>query len=73
MNMDRQKLEELGGELRAIGHKRRQLAEQIFQEVKDGDNHTSRQLYEQLSEISDQAIAIITEQKEMFDQEVQRL
>lgn len=73
MNMDRQKLEELGGELRAIGHKRRQLAEQIFQEVKDGDNHTSKQLYEQLSEISDQAIAIITEQKEMFDQEVQRL
>ncbi len=71
--MDRQKLEKLGGELRAIGHKRRQLAEQIFQEVEDGDNQISKQLYEQLSEISDQAIAIITEQKEMFDQEVQRL
>ena len=71
--MDRQKLEELGGELRAIGHKRRQLAEQIFQEVEDVDQLNSKHFYEQLSEISDQASAIIMQQKELFDQEVQRL
>jgi len=71
--MDRNRLEQLGGELRAIGHKRRELAEQIYQEVKEGDNLSSKRLYEELSEISDQAIAIITEQKEMFDQEMQRL
>lgn len=70
--MDRDKLEELGGELRAIGHKRRKLAEQMYREVKEGDNQSSKQLYEELSDISDQAIAIITKQKEMFDQEVQR-
>lgn len=70
--MDRNKLEKLGGELRAIGHKRRQLAEQMYEEVKDGDNQSSKQLYEELSDISDHAIAIITEQKEMFDQEVKK-
>ena len=34
--MDRQQFEKLGEELRSVGHKRRQLAEQIFQEVKRG-------------------------------------
>lgn len=71
--MDRGKLEALGGELREIGHRRRQLAEQIYHEVKEGDEQTSKELYEELSDISNQAISIITKQKEMFDQEVQRL
>lgn len=71
--MDRQQFEKLGEELRSMGHKRRQLAEQIFQEVKEGDNSTSKQLYQELSNVSDQAIDIMTRQKEMFDQEVQSL
>lgn len=71
--MDRNQLEQLGEELREIGHKRRQLAEQIFQEVREGDNHTSKNLYQELSAISDQAIEIMTKQKDMFDQEVQKL
>jgi hypothetical protein len=71
--MDRNQLEQLGDELRGIGHRRRELAEQIFQEVQEGDNQSSKSLYQELSHISDQAIDIMTRQKEMFDQEVQKL
>ncbi len=71
--MDRDQLEQLGDELREIGHKRRELAEQIFQEVQDGDNQSSKSLYQELSHISDQAIEIISRQKQMFDQEVQNI
>ncbi|WP_017755488.1 hypothetical protein [Calidifontibacillus oryziterrae] len=71
--MDRNKLEQLGDELRQLGHRRRELAEQIFQEVNEGDDQSSRELYKELSMISDQAIEIMTEQKQMFDQEVQKM
>ncbi|MCQ6276252.1 hypothetical protein JMM81_15095 [Bacillus sp. V3B] len=71
--MDRNQLEQLGEELRGIGHRRRELAEQIFQEVQEGDNQASKELYQELSHISNQAIDIMTRQKNMFDQEVQRL
>ncbi|MBM4763291.1 hypothetical protein [Bacillus sp. B15-48] len=71
--MKRDELEQLGDELRQIGHKRRQLAEQIFSEVQEGDNQSSKSLYEELSQISDKAIEIMVRQKEMFDQEVQKL
>lgn len=69
--MDRNQLERLGDELREIGHRRRELAEQIFNEVQDGDNHSSKELYRELSNISDQAINIITHQKQMFVSEIQ--
>ncbi|MGJ7921062.1 hypothetical protein [Neobacillus sp. LXY-4] len=71
--MDREQLEQLGDELREIGHKRRQLAEQIFEEVQEGDNQSSKSLYQELSHISDQAINIITRQKQLFDAEMQKL
>lgn len=71
--MDRQQFEKLGEELRSVGHKRRQLAERIFQEVKEGDNSSSKKLYEKLSDVSDQAIDIMMRQKNLFDKEVQRL
>lgn len=66
--MDRQELERLGNELRHLGHRRRELAEQIFNEVQDGDNQTSKQLYQELSNISEKAITLMTQQKEMFDE-----
>ncbi len=58
--MDRQQFEQLGEELRKMGHRRRQLAEKIFKEVKEGDDSTSKRLYEELSDVSDQAINIMT-------------
>ncbi len=57
--MDHRQLEKLGGELRGTGHKRRQLVEQIYQEMSEGDQETSKELYEQLSTISDKAIEIM--------------
>jgi hypothetical protein len=71
--MDFNQLEQLGGELRGIGHKRRQLVEKIFQEVKEGDQQSSKDLYRELSSISDQAIDIIQHQKQLFDQEVSKM
>ncbi|OIJ08854.1 hypothetical protein BKP35_17360 [Anaerobacillus arseniciselenatis] len=71
--MDHKQLEQLGNELRGVGHKRRELVEQIYQEVKEGDGKSSKELYEELSTISDQAIAIMERQKQMFDEEVSKM
>ncbi|NMD71134.1 hypothetical protein HHO41_12575 [Bacillus sp. DNRA2] len=71
--MDRQQFEQLGDELREIGHKRRKLAEQVFQEVQEGDGHASKELYQELSHVSEQAIDIIMKQKQIFDEQVQSL
>lgn len=71
--MDQVQLEQLGDQLRRVGHRRRELVEQTYQEVKEGDEDSSRELYRELSQISDQAIQIIERQKEMFDEEVNRI
>lgn len=71
--MDFNQLEQLGDELRGIGHKRRQLVEQIYQEVQEGDQKSSKQLYQELSSVSEQAIGIIQHQKELFDQKVNQM
>jgi hypothetical protein len=71
--MDFNQLEKLGDELRGIGHKRRELVEQIYQEVQEGDQQSSKELYRELSSISDKAIGIIQHQKNLFDQEVSRM
>ena len=71
--MDRQELERLGNELRDLGHQRRELAERILTEVKEGDNRSSKQLYQELSTISEKAIQLMTRQKEMFDNEVRHM
>jgi hypothetical protein len=71
--LDLEKLEQLGDELRGVGHRRRKLVEQVYQEIKEGDQDTSKELYQELSEVSDKAIGIIEEQKQIFDVEVRRL
>ncbi|WP_462411729.1 hypothetical protein [Neobacillus sp. Marseille-QA0830] len=71
--MDFNKLEQLGEELRAAGHKRRQIVEQIIQEVNEGDFESTKDLYMQLTNISDQAIEIIDRQKQLIDDEMQKM
>lgn len=71
--MDRNKIEQLGNKLRDLGHRRRELAERIFNEVQEGDNQTSRELYKELSGISEKAISLMQQQKDMFDQELRNL
>ncbi|KUO75294.1 MAG: hypothetical protein APF81_17560 [Desulfosporosinus sp. BRH_c37] len=68
--MDHDQFEQLGDKLREIGHQRRELAEQVFTQAHHGDDMKAKDLYEQLSRVSDQAINIISQQKEMLDQEV---
>ncbi len=69
--MDKNQLEQIGEELREMGHRRRTLAEKIFEEVKD-DKQAPISLYKELSDVSDQTIAIINRQKELLDQELQK-
>ena len=71
--MDLNQLEQLGEELRSVGHKRRQIVEQIAQEVNEGDTQSSKELYGELTNISNQAIEIIDRQKQMIDVEVQKM
>ncbi len=71
--MDRNKLEQLGSELRSIGHRRRELAEQMYSEVEEGEITSSKELLSELSTISERAINLMTQQKQIFDNEVHRL
>lgn len=71
--MDRNKIEQLGNQLRDLGHRRRELAERIFNEVQEGDNQTSKQLYQQLSGISERSISLMQQQKDMFDHELRNM
>ena len=71
--MDHDQFEQLGDKLREIGHQRRELAEQVFAQVNHGDDRAAKDLYEKLSTVSDQAITIIAQQKEILDQEVNNL
>ena len=71
--MDLEKLEQLGDELTGIGHKRRELVEQAYHKIQEGEPRTSKALYQELSSVSDKAIEIIQEQKQIFDEEVSKL
>jgi gas vesicle protein len=70
--MDYNQFEQLGDKLREVGHQRRELAEQVFSEVRVGEKKVSKDLFEQLSRVSDQAINIISQQKQILDQEVNK-
>ncbi|MCL6571107.1 MAG: hypothetical protein K6T88_05415 [Bacillus sp. (in: Bacteria)] len=71
--MEFNQLEQLGEELRSVGHKRRRLVEQIVREVNERDVQSSKELYRELSNISNHAIEIIDRQKQMIDEEVQKM
>ena len=70
--MGKNQLEKIGEELREMGHKRRRLAEQIFKETNGEDKQAPISLYKELSDVSDQTIAIINRQKELLDHELQK-
>jgi hypothetical protein len=71
--MEFNQFEQLGEELRSVGHKRRRLVEQIVREVNERDVQSSKELYRELSNISNHAIEIIDRQKQMIDEEVQKM
>lgn len=69
--MNWEQLDELGRQLREIGHRRRKLAEQIYSEVQEGSAEESLELYRELSELSDSAIELMQHQKRLFEEEIQ--
>jgi len=71
--MDHNQFEQLGDRLREVGHQRRELAEKVYAEVRDGEDQTSKDLYGKLSSVSDLAINIISQQKQMLDQEIKNI
>ncbi|RXT01930.1 hypothetical protein [Ammoniphilus sp. CFH 90114] len=66
-------LENIGEELRSLGHDRRELVEKILSEVDQGDRSTSLELYQQLSRVSEQAMSLMQKQKEIIDHEIKNL
>lgn len=70
--MDYNQFEQLGDKLREIGHQRRELAEQVFSEVRTGEKQASKDLLNQLTKVSDEAINIISQQKQVLNQEVNK-
>ncbi|OEH85007.1 hypothetical protein BHU72_07410 [Desulfuribacillus stibiiarsenatis] len=71
--MDWHELNDLGDQLRDIGHRRRELAEKIVSEVEEGDQEESIHLYQELSSLSNSAIELMTKQKRMIEQKIKRL
>ncbi|MDP4159363.1 MAG: hypothetical protein Q8911_06305 [Bacillota bacterium] len=71
--MDHDQFEQLGDKLREVGHLRRELAEKVFEQVRLCDDRASRNLLMQLSQVSDEAITIISKQKEILDNKVKNL
>ncbi|MGE5560563.1 MAG: hypothetical protein ACM3XN_05870 [Chloroflexota bacterium] len=71
--MNKQELIDLGEQLRGIGHRRRELAERVFAEAADGDTADSKQLYQELASVTDQAITLMKRQKDILESEVRKL
>lgn len=71
--MDRQELERLGDQLHGIGHRRRELAERVFAEASDGDPRRSRELYQELADVTAQAIDLMQQQREILRKEIGRI
>lgn len=71
--MDRQELVNLGEQLRGIGHRRRELAERVYAEASEGDARESRELYQELAQVTTQAIELMQRQRSILEQEIRPL
>jgi flagellar biosynthesis chaperone FliJ len=71
--MEMRELEQLGEQLRQLGHNRRETVEKIISQVEEGDRTSSVHFYQELSEISSRAISLMQRQKDMIDEEIQKL
>ena len=71
--MNRAELESLGEQLRGIGHRRRELAERVSAEVREGDAQDSQTLYRELSDVTGQAIGLMQRQRDILETEITQL
>ncbi|MGE5579406.1 MAG: hypothetical protein ACM3WU_05100 [Bacillota bacterium] len=71
--MDRHELERLGDQLHGIGHRRRELAQKVLAEATDGDPRRSRELYQELADVTTQAIELMQKQRDILRKEISRI
>jgi len=71
--MDRHELERLGDQLHGIGHRRRELAQKVLTEAKEGDPRKSRELYQELVDVTSQAIDLMQQQRDILRKEIVRM
>ena len=67
--MDHRELEEIGENLRSLGHERREVVQQIMSSV-DGGSPEVGKLYRELDEISERAIGLMERQRNVIRQEL---
>lgn len=70
--MDRHELERLGDHLHGIGHRRRELAQRVLEEASDGPRR-SRELYQELADVTTQAIDLMQQQRDILRKEIGRI
>lgn len=69
--MDRQKLIQIGEQLRSLGHDRREVVHEILDETAQGDVPDARRLYQELDRISESCIALMAEQRALIADDLQ--
>jgi hypothetical protein len=70
--VDIRQLEQLGDQLRGIGHRRRELVEMVSGAVGEGERGDAGALYEELSDVTSQAIDLMERQRRIIAEEVAR-
>lgn len=68
--MEHRQLEELGENLRRLGHQRRETVERIVAAAEAGPGDTGA-LYRELDQISERAIGLMEQQREMIREELE--
>lgn len=69
--MDHKQLEQIGDELRRLGHERREVVEQIASMAETSSPEAGRKLYGDLDEISERAISLMERQRSLLREELQ--
>jgi len=68
--MDRHELDNLGEELRNLGHRRRELVMRVAKELKDDNAADAQSLCQELTDATDEAISLMQHQLESIGDEV---
>lgn len=68
--MDHTRFEQIGEQLRSLGHERREVVEQILRETDQHDQAGARDLYQRLDQVSEQCITLMQAQRDLIRSEL---
>jgi len=68
--MNVQQLEAIGDTLRSLGHHRREVVERIVAQAQKEGPKDARELYQQLDRISQEAIELMQQQRQLVAEEL---